>query len=113
MKHTKGLWAVLPLEGKYYGTKVQVGENTIEVWTPDHFNFKPSERQIAEGYDPKTDGHDHVEDERSLANASLIAAAPDLLEALRAMQPEKYALHKLSAEILAQAESALKKAKGE
>lgn len=73
---------VLPLDGKYYGTKIRVRNPTcpnetdeIKVWFPDHF-AKPfaSEREIANGWTPE-DGHDHVEDAQSYRLACIIAEA--------------------------------------
>lgn len=73
---------ILPLEGKYYGTKVKIANPTckgeteeITVWFPDHF-AKPfaSEREIANGWKPE-DGHDHVEDQQSLKIAQIICKA--------------------------------------
>lgn len=82
MKHIPGPWYVLPLTGKYYGTKVQLGdsEEVLTVWTPDHF-LDPfaSPREIAKGWKADEEGHDHVEDGQSYATACLIAAAPELL----------------------------------
>lgn len=77
-----GPWNIRPLNGKYYGTKISVGENSITVWTPS-YHAKPfaSVREIENGWTPE-DGQDHVEDVESYSNALLIAAAPDLLEAL-------------------------------
>ena len=77
-----GPWRVLPLSGKYYGTQVDVGLGVITVWTPDHYADPfASKREIADGWTQDI-GHDHVEDAASYSIASLIAAAPDLLEAL-------------------------------
>lgn len=75
-QHTPGTWRVLPLEGKYYGTVVDLGGNTLIVWTTDWTNPVPSEREVANGWEPDY-GMDHVEDARTLANARLIAAAPE------------------------------------
>lgn len=81
-KHSEGPWRVLPLDGKYYGTQVEVGDGLITVWTPNHYACPfASSREIALGWQPE-DGHDHIEDVQSYANACLIAAAPDLLAAL-------------------------------
>lgn len=73
---------ILPLEGKYYGTKVQIclpgtpDTDEILVWCPDHF-ARPfaSKREIANGWSAKLDGHDHVEDQQSYKIASVICEA--------------------------------------
>lgn len=73
---------ILPLEGKYYGTRVKVKSPTceretdeIKIWFPDHF-AKPfaSERELKNGWTPE-DGHDHVEDQQSYKIAQIICAA--------------------------------------
>jgi hypothetical protein len=72
---------ILPLDGKYYGTKIQIsvdngsGSDEMVVWTPDHF-AEPfaSEREIANGWNP-ADGHDHVEDVQSYKIAQIICEA--------------------------------------
>lgn len=75
---------VLPLKGKYYGTKVQFTKpgssadddvHEITIWAPDHFADPfGSEREIEQGWGPE-DGHDHVEDQQSLTVAKIIAEA--------------------------------------
>ena len=73
---------ILPLQSKYYGTKIQVKNPTcpndtdeIVVWFPDHF-AEPfaSAREILNGWVP-ADGHDHVEDAQSYRIAQVIAEA--------------------------------------
>lgn len=77
---TPGPWSVAPLgDRKYYGTIVHIGNEAVAVWTPT--GEGPSVREIENGWKPG-DGMDHVEDVTSYANARLIAAAPDLYEAL-------------------------------
>ena len=83
-KHTPGPWEVAPLAGKYYGTKVLLGNAHIEVWTSGTRPLKPSAREIASGWNEDY-GMDHVESEEDFATAQLIAAAPELLAALSAM----------------------------
>lgn len=65
---------LLPLtDRKYYGTVVELNDGTeVEIWASDHF-ARPfgSEREIARGWTPE-DGHDHVEDQRSLDIAKAV-----------------------------------------
>jgi len=83
-EHTPSPWKLLPLgESKYYGTEVALGDYcTVVVWGFD--DDTPSEREIALGWDEDC-GLDHVEKCKDLANARLIAAAPDLLNVLEEM----------------------------
>ena len=83
-KHVSGPYEVLPLDGKYYGTVLRIGMHTFSVWAINYEDFKPSSRELARGWEPE-DGTDHVEDERTYHTALLLAAAPDLLEALEAL----------------------------
>lgn len=77
---TKGEWSISPLEGKYYGSRVNLPDgDVIVVWTPDHFASPfASEREIANGWEPQ-DGHDHVEDRASYANSRLLVEAANTL----------------------------------
>jgi len=75
-------WFIHPLKGKYYGTVVDIGRGKVTVWLPLGEHYAASEREIAEGWEPD-DGFDHVETQESYAAAKLIAATPDMLEALR------------------------------
>ncbi len=88
-KFTPGPWKVRPLIGKYYGTEVEIGEwhngvhavyGLVNVWTG---GSKPSIREISGGWTEDC-GMDHVETEEDFANARLIAAAPEMYEALKA-----------------------------
>jgi len=104
-KPTAGPWRVLPLKGKHYGTLVELSNGTtITVWGTGGDGFHtlscdpedgayPSERELAgwEGTPGDADWRDrfcdtHWESAGDLANARLIAAAPDLLDALRALR---------------------------
>lgn len=74
---------ILPLTGKYYGTKIQVKNPTchretseITVWFPDHFVTPfASEREIKQNMWTPEDGQDHVEDAQSYRIAQIIAEA--------------------------------------
>jgi hypothetical protein len=72
---------ILPLEGKYYGTKIKIKNPTcprdtdeITVWFPDHF-AEPfaSEREIKQNDWTPAEEHDHVEDAQSYRIAQIIA----------------------------------------
>ena len=70
---------LLPLSGKYYGTKLDSKHGELDVWLSDHY-ARPfgSEREIANGWVP-ADGHDHVEDKNSLEVAQFLESAPDAI----------------------------------
>lgn len=71
-------WKVLPLDGKYYGTRVSLGgDATVEVWSSRSWKPSPREEQ-----DPDMRDSSHFENKADYADALLIAAAPDLLTAL-------------------------------
>lgn len=78
-------WVLSPLEGKYYGTKVEntkTGE-TASFW----FGFRTytedevSQREKDEGWNPFEQGYDHVEDRYSLE------AAVTFVNAMNAKNP--------------------------
>jgi hypothetical protein len=84
MSYTKTPWKLTPLEGKYYGSKVVIGDSFVDVWGSNRKDYSVSKREIEDGWEPDL-GYDHVERQEDYANALLIAAAPDLYEALEAM----------------------------
>lgn len=74
MKHTPAPWRLKPLEGKYYGTKVEMSDgNTVSVWGSREWKVSPREEYYE---DIMCDGH--YEDIGDYANACLIAAAPEM-----------------------------------
>ncbi len=83
-KHTG--WRVIPLNGKYYGTEVGIGDRGIvNVWLPLGSNYTASVREVARGWD-LSDGFDHTETQESYETACLIAAAPELLQELKRLR---------------------------
>lgn len=67
---------LLPLECKYYGTKLDGIHGSLDIWMSDHFAVPfGSEREIANGWVPE-DGHDHIEDKNSLEIAQFLELAP-------------------------------------
>lgn len=69
-------WKIEPLTGKYYGTQISnedTGE-TVKVWFGFVGNYKPSEREISQGWHPDM-GYDHVELQRSYDAAAIICKA--------------------------------------
>ena len=114
--HTPGPWEIEPLQGKYYGTRILLDSGVIEVWTDGSRPPKPSEREIADGWTPDV-GMNHVESEEDYANARLIAAAPELLEALRALykvlEPAEGDFSKAEQFAMELARAAIRKATGE
>lgn len=113
-KHTPGPWHIEPLNGKYYGTRVILGNGVIEVWTSGSRPLEPSEREIADGWTPDF-GFDHVESAEDYANACLISAAPELLDALREMIADANgeATFEQRCGLLDRARAAIRKATGE
>lgn len=114
-KHTPGPWNILPLEGKYYGAEIEIGEYSIKVWTPDYLASPfASVREIANGWEPEN-GHDHVEDVRSYANACLISAAPELLAVLEELSEcaDYWGEYDVPFGIVDRIKSVLMKARGE
>lgn len=72
-----GTWEVLPLEGKYYGTEVAVGDDCIIKLWGDSRNHDPSPREVAT-WDPGSKREDvicdsHYETVADLATAEHIA----------------------------------------
>ena len=105
--HTPGPWTVLPEEAdkdylRIRGTRLGARYKVANVHMPRLWesNYVLRDRENAE----------------SQANARLIAAAPELLEALQKMLPELRGLSIVSdtaAEMLREAEAAIAKATGE
>jgi hypothetical protein len=84
-KHTPGPWKILPLEeSKYYSTAISVGDGRVQLCgtEPPGAPWEPSSREIANGWNMEDCGTDHVEGAYDYANACLIAAAPELYDAL-------------------------------
>ncbi len=80
---THNEWRVLPLAGKYYGTKVEIGDRAaVNVWLPCGDSLMASVREVAKGWEIE-DGFDHVETQESYEAACLISAAPKMYEALK------------------------------
>ena len=71
MKHSNQ-WYVESLKGKYYGTRVTNGEQSIVVWTG--YTGKVSEREIEDGWTEEY-GFDHVESDKDYKIACVIRDA--------------------------------------
>ena len=112
MSYTKGPWKLNPLEGKYYGSKVAIGDSFVSVWGSNVNDFSVSKREIEEGWEPEV-GWDHVERQEDYANALLIAAAPDLLEALQDALSALEVCGRDFDHAIGKARAAIEKAKGE
>lgn len=69
-------WTIEPLKGKYYGTKIRntKTDELIEVWLGFEGDYKPSSRELSNGWQPDY-GYDHVELERSFEAAKIICEA--------------------------------------
>lgn len=70
------MWAVLPLEGKYYGTiceDLDTGDRIV-VWLELHGNYTASKREIEAGWEPDH-GYNHVELQASYDAAMCIVRA--------------------------------------
>jgi len=105
-KHTPGPWAVGEggLHVYYVNPRIEAGE---DIEDPRHDSI------IARCHD--FGAFSGIDDEENAANASLIAAAPELLEALEGMISLTKAYGKWSDASIAceKAEAAIRKAKGE
>lgn len=71
------IWKIKPLDGKYYGTKIE-NERTgelIEIWLPLGIGgYRASNREIEEGWCPDH-GFDHTETQRTYDAAYIICNA--------------------------------------
>jgi len=85
-------WKVCPLEGKYYGTEVHLGDGlpTFTVWTGcQGSDYDASVREKERGWDRKEDGFDHVETAKDYATALLMVQVRNLLPRIIAALREK------------------------
>ena len=82
--------------------------------TPGPWNYKsPLEVVGSDGTTIKLIGLTHAQYETDEANARLIAAAPELLEALQLLSASLPLNHKVDSKVVAKCRSAIAKAKGE
>lgn len=85
MTHTPGPWNVLSNSNQIWCADYPVAEVTCGVWGDDYPSLRlvgPSLQIKAEAYMDRI-AHGEVFKETAESNACLIAAAPDLLEALK------------------------------
>lgn len=115
-KHTPGPWKIRPLRFKYYGTEIDIGLSVVSVWIGlEDGQCTLSPREIADGATLDDVEWSHAETERGYYTSCLIAAAPDLYEALALLLEDlkDYSAWDRPCRAVDVAEAALKKARGE
>jgi hypothetical protein len=65
-------WYIESLKGKYYGTKVTNGKDSIVIWTSH--SGEVSEREILDGWTEEV-GFDHTESAKDYKYAQIIVEA--------------------------------------
>ena len=110
--HTSGPWCIH--RGYVNAETIKCTDDNGESWEFTHTHIGQGEKIIAQvQHQSKDSGWPHVHEvEEMWANARLIAAAPEMLEALRELCADTYLADPINADRMSKARAAIAKAEG-